>query len=149
MGSRETVTKTILRLISRVNIDIPKTLFGHRRIVPARGNLALFYLTRGYSQPTWKTAIFSRHEINERSCFIDAGVNVGQTLLELKSVHPETVYHGFEPNSFCAYYVQELIKSNGFQDATLHSYALSEMPMSFELHLSSYEDTSAGATLVH
>ena len=37
----------------------------------------------------------------ENKKFIDVGVNIGQTLLKLKSVSSEIDYIGFEPNPIC------------------------------------------------
>ena len=44
--------------------------------------------------------------------FIDVGVNVGQTLLKVKSIDPSMPYYGIEPNINCAYYVKQLIEIN-------------------------------------
>ena len=41
--------------------------------------------------------------------FIDVGVNVGQTLLKLKSISSEINYLGFEPNPNCVNYLKNLI----------------------------------------
>ena len=44
--------------------------------------------------------------------FIDVGVNVGQTLLKVKSIDSSMPYYGIEPNINCAYYVKQLIEVN-------------------------------------
>lgn len=51
--------------------------------------------------------------------FLDVGVNVGQTLVKLKSLDPDRNYVGFEPNPTCIYYVNELLKVNKFSKCTL------------------------------
>ncbi len=57
------------------------------------------------------------HDIHNESkgTFMDIGVNIGQTLIKLKSVQPEVDYIGFEPNFNCNSYVQQLIDVNSFQ----------------------------------
>ena len=51
--------------------------------------------------------------------FLDVGVNVGQTLVKVKSVDPMRTYIGFEPNSACVFYVDELIRQNQFQNCMI------------------------------
>jgi tRNA G46 methylase TrmB len=53
------------------------------------------------------------------SIFLDVGVNVGQTLLKIKSIKKEIEYYGFEPNSACNYYLQALIKANKLSNCHL------------------------------
>jgi FkbM family methyltransferase len=58
--------------------------------------------------------------------FIDVGVNVGQTLLVLKTLFPSARYYGFEPNPVCIFYVNELIRRNAIADSTLFPFGLSD-----------------------
>ncbi len=51
--------------------------------------------------------------------FIDVGVNIGQTLLKLKSILPEIQYIGFEPNSQCVCYTDKLITKNNLANCQL------------------------------
>jgi FkbM family methyltransferase len=46
--------------------------------------------------------------------FIDVGVNLGQTLLQLRALDPSRPYLGFEPNSQCVAYATRLIAKNNF-----------------------------------
>lgn len=55
----------------------------------------------------------------EDKTFVDIGVNVGQTLLKLKSVSSSTRYIGFEPNPGCIHYVNKLIKANSLNNIEL------------------------------
>jgi FkbM family methyltransferase len=57
--------------------------------------------------------------------FVDVGVNVGQTLLLLKSLYPHTRYTGFEPNPVCVEYTRELIRVNNIHHAAIHPVGLS------------------------
>lgn len=58
--------------------------------------------------------------------FLDVGVNIGQTLLKVKSVSPECNYIGFEPSGLCSYYTSRLIKINNIRNAYLIRVALSD-----------------------
>lgn len=54
-----------------------------------------------------------------KGVFVDVGVNVGQTLLKVKSVLTEIEYVGFEPNSTCVQYVNDLVTINKFENTTI------------------------------
>ena len=56
--------------------------------------------------------------------FLDVGVNVGQTLLKLKSVK-DLNYIGFEPNINCVYYLNKLVEENGFNNIQIIPTAIS------------------------
>jgi FkbM family methyltransferase len=51
--------------------------------------------------------------------FVDVGVNIGQTLLKLKSVKSDIDYIGFEPNSNCVQYIDNLIRANLLTEITI------------------------------
>lgn len=78
--------------------------------------------------------------------FVDVGVNVGQTMLRLKTLYPESDYLGFEPNSTCASYVQKLIKINKFKNCTIHNVGLSTKVEIMQLEKDS--DTDSRASVV-
>ena len=44
--------------------------------------------------------------------FIDVGINIGQTLIKVKSVDKNIPYTGFEPNINCVNYVSHLRTAN-------------------------------------
>ncbi|MBK7140320.1 MAG: FkbM family methyltransferase [Bacteroidetes bacterium] len=56
--------------------------------------------------------------------FIDVGVNIGQTLLNVRSIDKDRNYIGFEPNPTCINYVMELIKINDFKNTTLIPFGI-------------------------
>ena len=51
--------------------------------------------------------------------FVDAGVNLGQTLIKAKAARPDIVYLGLEPNPVCVDYTQRLVRANNFANVTL------------------------------
>ncbi|WP_423820815.1 FkbM family methyltransferase [Salinisphaera sp. SPP-AMP-43] len=85
---------------------------------------------------SWMTDVLRGLVSYRDGAFVDCGVNVGQTLLKVKSLQPERPYIGFEPNPACVYYLNELKRRNrlsycdivpaGIADrdgvATLYSY---------------------------
>jgi FkbM family methyltransferase len=60
-----------------------------------------------------------------RAGLIDIGVNVGQTLLKLRSLDRRCRYIGFEPNPFCAQLVNELIALNALEHTVIMPVGLS------------------------
>jgi len=62
----------------------------------------------------WMTTVMIKLFKLRQGGFVDIGVNLGQTLLKLKSIHPEIEYIGFEPNPRCILYVNELVRLNDF-----------------------------------
>lgn len=51
----------------------------------------------------WKIDLFKRILSVKKGDFIDIGVNVGQTLLNINSIDINSGYIGFEPNSNCVF----------------------------------------------
>ena len=62
----------------------------------------------------------------ENRCFVDVGVNVGQTLMKLRSVSSEIKYIGFEPNPMCVYYVSQLVKENDLKNTSIIPVGVSD-----------------------
>ncbi len=80
--------------------------------------------------------------------FLDVGVNLGQTLMEIKSLAPEIPYVGFEPNASCIMYVEELVRINNFKNVTLVPAGLftSDTVLNLDLY---YDDiTNSGGSII-
>ena len=68
-----------------------------------------------YPQQTFKSRILSKFvEVSTSAQFVDIGVNIGQTLVEVLSLYPEFEYHGFEPSVEALYCAKEVAIANGF-----------------------------------
>lgn len=80
--------------------------------------------------------------------FVDVGVNVGQTLVKVRSLEPSRRYIGLEPNPVCVFYVNELIRANGFSDCTIVPAGLHTDDGLLMLDLYSTDATDSGASLV-
>jgi len=84
----------------------------------------------------------------KKASFVDVGANVGQTLLAVKSIDPDCVYYGFEPNPACHTLLEELVRINSFKNCfclPVGLYASDEIKV-----LSLYEDniTNPGGSIV-
>lgn len=79
----------------------------------------------GVSEP-WMNSVLSKLFKNTPGTFIDVGVNLGQTLLHVKTLNPDRPYIGFEPNPDCCFYVNRLIEYNNFSEATLVPVGLAD-----------------------
>jgi FkbM family methyltransferase len=55
---------------------------------------------------------------------VDVGVNLGQTLLAVKSIRSDWPYFGFEPNPHCVSYVARLIEANRLERCTVFPFAI-------------------------
>ena len=82
------------------------------------------------------------------SIFLDVGVNVGQTLLKIKSLKKEIEYYGFEPNAACNYYLQALIKANKLSNCNLFPVGLGEKINVGEFYIFDEDISSASGTTI-
>lgn len=80
--------------------------------------------------------------------FLDVGVNLGQTLLKLKSVSSSVDYFGFEPNPFCINYVQKLITVNNFKNVELFPVGIGDTTSVQKINFYSNSDIGKSASLL-
>jgi FkbM family methyltransferase len=107
----KTTLKTLAkRLLAPFNLVVPATINGRRFKIPILRGIGASNLS---ITELWMVDTLQRLlKLAPGTAFLDVGVNLGQSLLKLKSVDPEVRYIGFEPNPFCIQYVQELIRVN-------------------------------------
>lgn len=84
---------------------------------------------------------FKRVKLSPNACFVDIGVNVGQTLIKFRSCR-NNPYYGFEPNPACVYYIKALIDTNKIPDATLVPVGLSSSNAVAKFYMKSNVDTA-------
>jgi FkbM family methyltransferase len=82
------------------------------------------------------------------SCFVDVGVNLGQTLLRLRVVTSKMAWIGFEPNAACVSYVNRLIRLNAWGDTTLFDFGLGEQTGERLLQFYDGSGTDSSASLI-
>lgn len=80
--------------------------------------------------------------------FIDVGVNVGQTLLKIKSISSDINYIGFEPNSTCINYVNNLISVNQLKNTILLPFGISNKSEVGELNFFYNSSTDSSASII-
>ena len=83
-----------------------------------------------------------------KGAFIDVGVNLGQTLVLVKSIDADKKYVGFEPNASCIFYVEELIKINKFIDSKIIPAGLYTFDGVLTLELYADDITNSGGSLI-
>lgn len=96
----------------------------------------------------WMTEIIQRLYASRTGAFVDIGVNLGQTLVKVKTVDPEIPYFGFEPNPTCIYYVNRLIEENRFTACTLVPVGISDVTGLVELEFFSENNVDQAASIV-
>ncbi len=108
--------------------------------VPLRNGLGYGNL---FLKSSWLPTLSAKLLQKNPGSFIDVGVNIGQTLVVIKSIAPDVQYVGFEPNVSCCYYIKELIKANKYQKADVYNLALSDKLAHLSLGMDSETDSRA------
>jgi FkbM family methyltransferase len=125
-----------LKLAKAVNFTLHKTVNQVNFKIPVIYQIGFEHSTLS---EIWMIDILSKITTIKEGTFYDVGVNTGQTLIKLKAVNTTMPYLGFEPNPKCIFYVDELIKANGFKNCELIPIGL--MNENALLQLSFYSDT--------
>lgn len=111
------------KLLYFVNLLVKAKVNDRSLRIPVKGSMGfenIFLVEAWFSN----LMIILLRDFEKKDFFVDVGVNVGQTLLKVKSVRRDINYIGFEPNSACVYYVNELIHVNEFEDVSIYPVGL-------------------------
>lgn len=125
--------------------------FNYRRTIYLEGVSFTIPSIRGITcnpTETWLTQLLAQLLPKKEGIFVDVGVNVGQTLLKVKSVELARTYIGFEPNPVCVFYVQELIKANNLQECDLLPVGIFTDDRVLEMDLFSSDDADSCASVI-
>lgn len=95
------------------------------------------------SREFWLDNVIKNILTSRLGAFIDVGVNVGQTLIKVKSINPDNEYYGFEPNPTCCFYANELIRIKQFKNCKIIPVGLSDKTELLKLLLAKNIDASA------
>lgn len=109
------------KISGAVNFNTSLNLNNKRFRIPVIHNMG-FENTK--IKPDFIFNLFRSVKMSDKGCFLDIGVNVGQTLLKFRSCR-DNAYIGFEPNPSCVYYLNNLISANKMQQATIIPVGLS------------------------
>ncbi len=140
-----------MRIIQKIRREILVALskIGLRKATVYRaGNAFRIPLIHGMgrylfvTREPWRRKILRAIGQMNPDTLLDVGVNVGQTLLDMKEIMPTVRYIGFEPNPSCVSYVNELIKLQNFQQTSVMPFGLGSASSMRQLFSSCQDDPS-------
>src|SRR5436190_18165923 len=105
-----------LNLLKNLNTTVARRINGKTVRVPLIGGIGYDNLNI-YDE--WMREVLRRIISIKKGTFVDVGVNLGQTLIKLRTTEPVMEYVGFEPNPKCIYYCNTLIEVNSFRNCKL------------------------------
>lgn len=96
----------------------------------------------------WFTDIFMalRKVISKDECFVDVGMNIGQTVLKIRSVDKIIPYIGFEPNVVCVNYLYKLIRLNRLEGVRIFPVGIGVNSEILTLHADN--EFASGASMI-
>jgi FkbM family methyltransferase len=133
-----------LKILKVINIKLPTKLNNITYYIPIYNELGIYNLN---VSEQWMSQVLRHITWEENSVFIDVGVNIGQTLLKLKSLELDVDYYGFEPNPMCVNYVNTLIETNNWKNTYLIPAAISTKAGISILNLH-HGDTDSAASMI-
>lgn len=126
-------------ILRALNVSFEIKINQNKVTVPITKNIGYPNL---FLEPDLFTRIFKGFIGDSKGVFVDVGVNIGQTLLKVKTLNSDMAYIGFEPNSVCANYAQKLISANGFKNCEIQQFALTDQPRILELSTNEASDAA-------
>src|SRR5205085_11021899 len=131
----------IKRLLRPFNLVMPTRAYGPRFKVPILRGVGGSH--RSGSEP-WMVDLLARlFKVCGSTGLIDVGVNIGQTLLKLRSIDRQCRYVGCERDPFCIQFINEIIALNGFENCTILPVALSTQAGLIAFQADSEADSAA------
>jgi FkbM family methyltransferase len=134
------------RIAQRTNFTLRGTLNGRAVRVPIIAGLGLT-TPPIWEQEPWLNAVLGKL-LDAPGVFVDVGVNLGQSLLKVKTLRPEMPYVGFEPNPVCVAYVRQLAALNGYGDVVVAPFGLSDRAGVASLFARQDDAADSSATVV-
>ncbi|HUG22137.1 FkbM family methyltransferase [Piscinibacter sp.] len=131
----------VKELLRPFNFAVPATPYGARFMVPIIRGVGGSH--RQGVEPWMVDTLRRLFHSSGRAGLIDIGVNIGQTLLKLKSVDQNARYIGFEPNPFCVQYANEIIRLNRLSQCVVIPVALADKPGLVDFVADSEADAAA------
>ena len=124
-------------LLKKINFYKKITVKNRKVIIPNILGMAFYNVTE-----PWMSTLIEKIFKLRSGAFIDVGVNLGQTLINLKIDHFDSAYYGFEPNPICYLYAKELIRVNKFPNCIIYPIGLSNKDEVVTLFLNSGSDAA-------
>jgi len=121
-------------LLKRINFSLRKTLNGRSFRIPMVAGLG--GAMRRHHEP-WMLQNLVQIARHAEGTFVDVGVNLGQTLLAVKSIKEDWDYVGFEPNPCCLFYTMNLIQLNQLEKCVIYPFGIAGSTGTVDLRLKS------------
>jgi FkbM family methyltransferase len=134
------VKQTVKDVTRHVNFTRAVTFNNRQFKIPVINNIGLSNFT--IEDDDWFFQLVKSIQMPAGSCFIDVGVNVGQSLIAFRS-HRDNPYYGFEPSPHCAFYLNKLIKMNNLRDVHVLPVGLSSTAEILKFYCKAGADSSA------
>lgn len=136
--------RTYRRIRPRASIRLGKKSY----LIPGRRR-ALLDLEPEHE--AWLDWVFQAALKAKEGVFVDVGVNQGQTLAKMLRIEPDNRYIGIEPQSGCAFYVDEFIRMNKLTNCSIVPIGLSDCAGFAELSVHSLDpgDSTASMSKAH
>lgn len=134
-----------LKLLKYLNIQSKIVLNGRRFKIPILAGVGFFNL---FISELWMIDLLKIVLPIEDKKFVDVGVNIGQTLLKVRSISSSIDYIGFEPNPMCIHYVTRLIEENEIKKTKLIPVGIADQTHIGELHFFHDTDVDNSATIL-
>lgn len=123
--------KFLIRLLKKIGLldhvlfNVQSEIHQKRYTIPLQGKMGLENI---FLVESWAIKLLAAmlSKLDKHTYFVDIGVNIGQTLLKVKSVDENINYIGFEPNPTCVSYVNTLIKENQLTNTSIYPLGLSD-----------------------
>lgn len=123
-----------------------------RRFVCGRSFRIPVYLDKGTThledREPWLDPLLQVLLLRSQGAFVEAGTNVGGTLLRAHVIAPASQYLGFEPNPACVAYVEELMRENRITGPRVMAVALGDYDGSGVLQFHHADPADRTATLI-
>ena len=110
-----------MTLFDRIRHKVINVLTNKKLRVDNFGFVVIPYVYGKELGPTepWMSKLLAKVMPSNPGTFVDVGINLGQTLIKVKTIDPERKYVGFEPNPECVSYVNNVVEVNSFDDCTV------------------------------
>ena len=136
-----------LRIAEAFNLTFKTIVNGQSFKIPLIKKIGFEHIHR--NEP-WMISLLKKIlEDKKGKAYVDVGVNLGQTLIKLKSVSPDMKYYGFEPNPVCVFYVRDLIKINQLKNITVFPVGISDKTSIYQLTFFSGDDSDSSASIIN
>lgn len=111
-----------MNFFKRWNVTFNKKRYGKLFKIPVLKETGYYNLLDEYE--TWMDNLLRDLFLLTDGLFVDAGMNIGQTLLKVAALDGDRKYVGFEPNPVCFNYCFQLIKANKLQNYSIYPVGL-------------------------